>query len=138
MWSGNETKYAGKSEQEVLHHWNAHLLHSFGLSRERYKYPCSRVICRHCLLSFCLHFYCLLWTHSWRSLLLLIPLLIYFVAVPPCRGKDVLGLMKKRSFCNVYNYFEQQSKKQKVTAPLKYNKKTTEDTSFTRRTVDKK
>ena len=61
---------------------------------------CSRVICRHCLLSFCLHFYCLLWTHSWRSLLLLIPLLIYFVAVPPCRGKDVLGVMKKGSFCN--------------------------------------
>jgi len=31
-------EYARKSEQEVLHHWNARLLHSFGLSRERYKY----------------------------------------------------------------------------------------------------
>ena len=29
-------EYARKSEQEVLHHWNASL--SYGLSRERYKY----------------------------------------------------------------------------------------------------
>ena len=98
---------------------------------------CSRVICRHCLLSFRFRFYCLLWTHSWRSLLLLIPLLIYFVAVPPCRGKDVLLVVKKRSFCNVYFYFEQLSKKQKVATLLKYNKETAEATSFTRRTVDK-
>ena len=35
----------------------------------------------------------------------------------------------------IYNYFEQQSKKQKVATLLKYNKKTAEATSFTRRTV---
>ena len=64
-------------------------------------------------------------------------ILIYFVAIPPCWGKDVLGVVKKRSFFNVCNYFEQQSKKQKVATPLKYNKKTAETTSFARRTVDK-
>ena len=37
-YSLRRVEYAGKSEQEVLHHWNTRLLHSFGLSREHYKY----------------------------------------------------------------------------------------------------
>ena len=120
--------YAGKSEQEVLHHWNARSLHSFGLSRERYKYL---VICRHCL-RVCI-FYCLLWIHSWRSMLLLIPLLIYFVAVPPCWGKDVLLVVKFRDHSvtciSILSSWARSGKLPLVT-PLKYNKKTAEATSF--------
>ena len=37
----------------------------------------------------------------------------------------------------MYNYSEQQSKKQKVATPLKYGQKTAEATGFSRRTVDK-
>ena len=49
------------------------------------------------------------------------------------RGKRVRSGEKT----NVYNYFEQQSKKQKVATPLKYGQKTAEATGFARRTVDK-
>ena len=52
------------------------------------------------------------------------------------RGKRVRS-GEKRIICNVYNYFEQQSKKQKVATPLKYSQKTAEATGFARRTVDK-
>ena len=49
----------------------------------------------------------------------------------------MLGVVKQSIICNVYNYFEQQSKKQKVATPSKYGQKTAEAIDFARRTADK-
>ena len=96
---------------------------------------CFRVICRHCLLSFSLAFLLPI-----VDLLLALSASTYSTTDILCscttmpREKCVRS-GEKRIICN--NYFEQQSKKQKVATPLKYGQKKAEATGFARHTVDK-
>ena len=98
---------------------------------------CFCVVCHHCRLLFSLAFLLPI-----VDLLLVLStlnystILIYFVAVPPCREENVLGVVKKEIICHMYNYFEQPSKKQVATV-LKYSHKTAEAIGFARRTEDK-